>query len=129
MDLPVEVWAVMFSYLNPTDLTEISATYKLFYHLSKENELFIRKMEDVKKLLKDCKDFSGCYYDLLVNFSDLICLRLKKCNINENNLRLVKSVIINKLFCPMLPVRVWNNLFLCQRCQHSSWMCNFCTMM
>ena len=86
-------------------------------------------MEDVKKLFKDCKDLSGCYYDLLANFSDLICLRLKKYDINENNLRLAKSVIMNKLFYSALPFRVWNHLFLGERCQHSSWMCNFYTMM
>ena len=55
MDLPVEVWAIMFSYFHPNDLIEISATCKLFYHLSRKNELFIRKMENVKKLFKDCK--------------------------------------------------------------------------
>ena len=82
MDLPAEVWAIIFSYLHPNDFTEISATCKLFYHLSKENQLFSSKMEDVKKLFKDCKDLSGCYYDLLVNFSDLICLDLKKRDIN-----------------------------------------------
>ena len=43
-------------------------------------------MEDVKLLFKDCKDSPGCYYDLLVSFSDLICLRLEKYDINENNL-------------------------------------------
>ena len=86
MDLPVEVWAIIYSYLHPNDLIEISAACKLFYHLSRENELFIRKIEDVKKLFKDCKDFSGCYYDLLVYFSNLICFRLKKYDINENNL-------------------------------------------
>ena len=66
MDLLVEVWAIIFSYLHPNDLIEISATCKLIYHLLRENELFVRKMEDVQKLFKDCKDLSGCYYDLLV---------------------------------------------------------------
>ena len=115
MNLPVEVWAIIFSYLHHNDLIQISATCKLFYHLPRENELFIRKMEDVKKLFKDCKNWSGCYYDLLVNFSDLICLRLKKYDINENNLRLAKSVIMNELFYSILPFRVWNHLFLCER--------------
>ena len=68
MDFLVEVWVTTFFYLHPNDLIEISATCKVFYRLSRKNELFIRKMEDVKKLLKDCKDLSGCYYDLLVNF-------------------------------------------------------------
>ena len=72
-------------------------------------------IEDVKKLFKDCKDWSGCYYDLLVNFSDLIYLRLKKYYINENNLCLAKSVIMNELFYSILPFRVWNHLFLCER--------------
>ena len=129
MDLPVKVWAIIFSYLHPNDLIEISATCKLFNHLPRKNELYIRKMEDVKKLFKDYKDLSGCYYDLLVNFSYLTCLRLKKYGVNENNLRLAKSVIMNKLFYSILPFRVWNHLFLCERCQHSSWMCNFCTIM
>ena len=86
MSFPAEVWAIIFSYLHPNDLIEISATCKLFYHLSRKNKLFIRKMEDVKLLFKDCKDSPGCYYDLLVSFSDLICLRLEKYDINENNL-------------------------------------------
>ena len=68
MDFPVEVWVITFFYLHPNDLIEISATCKVFYHLPRKNELFIRKMEDVEKLLKDCKDLSGCYYDLLVIF-------------------------------------------------------------
>ena len=72
---------------------------------------------------------SACCYDLLVNFSDLICLCLKKNGVNENNLPLAKSVMINNLFYSILPFRVWNYLFLCERCQHSSWMCNRCTMM
>ena len=119
MNLPVKVWTIIFSYLHPNDLIGISVTCKLFYHLSRKNELYIRKMEDVKKLFKDYKDWSGCYYDLLVNFSYLICFRLKKYGVNENNLYLAKSVIMNKLFYSILPFRVWNRLFLCERCQHS----------
>ena len=48
MDLPAEVLSIIFSYLLPNDLIEISATCKLFYHLSRENKLFIRKVEDDK---------------------------------------------------------------------------------
>ena len=33
------------------------------------------------------------------------------------------------MFYSILPFRVWNHLFLCERYQRSSWMCNFCTMM
>ena len=129
MDLPVEVWTMIFSYLHPNDSIEISAICKLFYHLSRKNELFTRKMEDVEKLFKDSKDLSGRYYQLLINFSDLICLLLKKYGVNENNFRLEKNVIMNKLFYSILPFCVWNHFFLCERCQNSSWMCNFCTMM
>ena len=121
MDLLVEVWAIIFSYLHPNDLIEISATCKLFYHLPRENKLFVRKMEDVEKLFKDCKDLFGCYYDLLViSLISFVCL--KKYDINENNLCLAKSVIMNKLFYLIFPFCVWNHLFLCKRCQHSSMM-------
>ena len=113
MDLPAEVLSIIFSYLLPNDLIEISATCKLFYHLSRENKLFIRKVEDDKILFKDFKDLPGCYYDLLVDFSDLMCLHLKKYDINENNLHLAKSVIMNKLFYSILPFCIWNYLFLC----------------
>ena len=107
---------IWLRFLQPVNCS-ITCQDKMIYLLGK------------RKMLRNYLKTSGRYYDLLVNFSDMIWLHLEKYDINENNLRLAKSVIMNKLFYSILLFRVWNHLFLCERCQHSSWMCNFCTMM
>ena len=51
MDLPNEI--LIFLFLPPYDMVEISATCKLFYHLSRKNKLLVKKFNDFKKLFND----------------------------------------------------------------------------
>ena len=53
MDLPTEIWTIVLSYLHLNDLIEMSATCKFFYYLSRENKLFIKKMNESKRLFND----------------------------------------------------------------------------
>ena len=53
MDLPTEVWKIVLFYLHLNDLIEMSATSKFFYYLSRENKLFIKKMNESKRLFND----------------------------------------------------------------------------
>ena len=46
MDLPTEVWTIVLSYLHLNDLIEMSATCKFFYHLLRENKIFIKKINN-----------------------------------------------------------------------------------
>ena len=39
----------------------------------------------------------------------------------------MKDIIMNELFYKILPFRVWNHLFLCERSQHVLDMCLYCT--
>ena len=40
---------------------------------------------------------------------------------------LVKDVLMNRLYYATFPFRVWNHIFLCERLDHFSDMCKYCT--
>ena len=52
-----------------------------------------------------------------------VCLN----DINEDNLHLAKDVILDKMYHSILPFRVWNHLFMCNRLKYELNMCRFCT--
>ena len=92
MDLPAEVYGQL-SFLICTLMIQLRFLQPVNCSITCQEKInYLRK----NKLFKDCKDLPECYYGLLVNFPDLICLRLKKYDINQKNLRLAKSVIMNK---------------------------------
>ena len=69
MDLPFEVLVIIFSYLTPNDIIETSAVCKLFYHVSRKNKLFVKKLDDSKKLFKVNKlIFNSRYGDVFISF-------------------------------------------------------------
>ena len=126
MDLPVEVLMVVFSFLHPNDMIEISATCKLFYQISRKNKLFVKTCTDSKKVFKEDKWWlCEHYYDMLFSLANQLSVCLK--NLNEDNLTLAKNVTFDKLFYSILLFRVWNHLFLCNRSQHELNMCKYCT--
>ena len=47
-----EVLVIIFSYLTPNNIIEVSAACKLFYCVSRENNFFINKLNDSLKLFK-----------------------------------------------------------------------------
>ena len=101
----------------------ISATRKLFYQLSRNNRLFMKKFDDSKKLFKQYK--SKHYYDTLLSFSNQLLLCLN--DVNKGNLHLPKNFSLDKMFHSILSFRMCNHLFLCNRSQYESNMCTFCT--
>ena len=126
MDLPIEVWTIVLSYLHLNDLIEMSATCKFFYYLSRENKLFIKKMNESNRLFNDKGKFFDHYYDMCFSFSSLltVCLREHVC---MKNLIEAKSIVLDKLFHAILPFRVWKHLFLCVRSHNEKDMCAFRT--
>ena len=38
-----------------------------------------------------------------------------------------REIIMNRLMLSILPFRVWNHIFLCERSRYCIGMCNFCT--
>ena len=56
---------------------ESSAVCKLFYHISRKNKLFVKKLDDSKKLFKvDKSIFNSCYGDIFVSFSNQLFVYL-----------------------------------------------------
>ena len=71
MDLPLEVLVIIFSYLIPIDIMEASAVCKLFYHASRKNILFIKKLDDSRKLFTHDKCiFDSRFADVFISFSN-----------------------------------------------------------
>ena len=126
MDLLIEVWVIMFSYLTPNDIIEASAVCKVFYHVSRKNKLFVKKLHDSRKLYNDDRWIFSYYSDVFVSFSNQLFVYLKE-YVNEDNLFLAKDVLMDMLYYSVLPFHVWNHLFLCERSQYMANMCRYCT--
>ena len=60
-----------------------------------------------------------------LSFSSQLFVYLK--DVSHENLHQAKYVIMNRLYYSVLPFHVWNHLFLCERSQHLSNMCEYCT--
>ena len=45
----------------------------------------------------------------------------------KDNLLLVKDIVMDRLYHSILPLHVWNYLFLCERFNYLSSICEFCT--
>ena len=127
MDFPLEVFVIIFSYLTPNDIMEASAACKLFYHASRKNKLFVKKLGDPRKLFTcDKWIFDSRFGDVFISFSNQLFVYLEK-YVNEDNLLLVKDVLMNRLYYAALPFRVWSHIFLCERLDNFSDMCKYCT--
>ena len=106
---------------------EASAVCKLFYHPSRKNKLLIKKLDDSRKLFT-CDEwiFDSCHGDAFISFSNQLFVYLEK-YVNEQKLFLVKDVLVNRLYYSVLHFRVWNHIFLCERLNHFSDMCRYCS--
>ena len=114
MDLSFEVLVIIFSYLTPNDIMEVSAVCKLFYHVSRKNKLFVKKLNDSRELFKCDKLIFDCRYnDVFISFSNQLFVYLEK-HVNEENLFLVKDVLTDRLYYSVLP-SVFGIIYLCVR--------------
>ena len=104
----------------------MSATCNFFYYLSRENKLFIKKMNESKRLFNNKGELYDRYYDMCFSFSSLltVCLRQHVC---MKNLVEAKNIVLDRLLHTILPFRVWNHLSLCVRSHNEKNMCMFCT--
>ena len=103
---------------------EASSVCKLFYHASRKNKMFPKKLEDSRKLFScDKWIFNSRYGDIFISFSNQLFVYLEK-YVKKDSLSLVKDILMDRLYHSVLPFRVWNHLFLCER---SESMCGYCT--
>ena len=77
-------------------------------------------MPEERVLYKDERTLYEYYGDAFLCFSYQL-------SVSEENLYRLKDVLISKLHYRVLPFRVWNHLFLCERSQFNPDMCRLCT--
>ena len=68
MDLPVEVWGIIFCFLPLNDIIEVSVVCKKFYHETRKNKSFMKKMSEVRKLYRNERIMYEKYYDPILCF-------------------------------------------------------------
>ena len=127
MDLPFEVLVIIFFYLICNDIMEASVACKLFYHASRKNKLFGKKLDDSCKLFKcDKCIFNSRHGDIFISFSNQLFAYLEK-YVKEDNLFLVKNILVDRPYHLGLLFRVCNHLFLSERLNSIESMCRYCT--
>ena len=67
--------------------------------------------------------FNFHYTHVFISFSNQLFIYLEK-YVKEDSLYLVKDTLMDRLYYSVLPFRVWNHLFLCER---SESMCRYCS--
>ena len=68
MNLPIEVWAVIFKYLRLIDLVEVCCVCKTFYHLCEKNKYYVKKLRESKDIFKDRSWLIETYKKLFQRF-------------------------------------------------------------
>ena len=64
MQIPVEVWTLIFTYLRLNDLIEISCVCKEFYYLSEKNRFYVKRLQESKRIFKG-RDWIFSHYKQL----------------------------------------------------------------
>ena len=126
-NLPPEVWLIILSYLSLNDLIEARAVCKLFFGLSRKISLFNEKLLYSRLLFNNSHSVFDCYENACLSFYAQHCLCLKKYFKCEDHFIKAREIIMSKLMLSILPFRVWNHTFFCERSQYCTDMCNFCT--
>ena len=105
---------------------EASAVYKLFCHVSRKNKLFVKKFDDSRRLFTcDKWIFNSRYGDVFISFSNQLFVYLEK-YVKKDNSLLVNDILMDRLYHLVLPFRVWNYLFLCERLNSIESTCGYC---
>ena len=125
MDLPVEAWGMIFSLLPLDDVIEVSAVCKTFYHETRKNIFFMKKMSQVKKLYRNERIICEKYYDADLCFSSLLPTSLKY-YIPEETFFQIKNFFLNEIYYQIPLFGIWNHLFMCKRSQFYVDMCRSC---
>ena len=126
MQLPIEGWKLILTYLRLNDLIEISCVCKHFYLLCENNHFYVKKFNQSKKIFKDRSWLVHQYRQILERFYFNLFHKSVK-YVPIENLHATKKIIYNKLYFSFLPFRVWDHMFLCCRSQYESNMSMFCT--
>ena len=108
------------------DLIEVSTLRKTYYLAVRKNKLFVQKLSDSRKLFNNQRLVFDYYYDACLSFSSDLFVYLKK-YVCEYKLESVRDIITKEIYYSLLPFRIWNHVFLCERSQYMKDMCLDCT--
>ena len=126
MDLPFEVSVIIFSYLKIKDLIDVSSVCKTYYSAVRKNKLSQRKLFDSRQLFSNER-----LVWLLLWCVCLFCLWFIWIFEEEygggSNLDCLRDVMIDKVYYSILPFRIWNHFFLCERSLYVKNICLDCT--
>ena len=70
VEIPNEVWAMIFCYLCFTDLIEVSAACKRFYRVIHIMPYYVKKLDELKKLFTSRYFFLEAYENIFKRFYD-----------------------------------------------------------
>ena len=120
------MWFIISSYLSLYDLIETSAVWKLFHGLSRKISFFNEKLLHSRLLFNNYCFVFDCYENACLSFYRQLRFCLGKYVKGEDHFIKAKE-IMSKLMLSVLPFRVWNHTFLCEKSQYCIDMCYFCT--
>ena len=89
---------------------------KTFYHETRKNKFFMKKISQVRKLYRNERIICEKYHDAILCFSLQLSTSLKY-HIPEETFFQVKKNFLNEIYYQIPPFRVWNHLFMCKRSQ------------
>ena len=126
MQLPVEVWRHIFTYLTWNGWIEISCVFQKFHHFCANNRFYVKKFNQSKRIFRD-RSWLLCHYKQLCKSFYYSLFRKLATYVPIENLHPARKIIHHRLYFSLLPFCVWKHLFQCCRSQYESDMCLFCT--
>ena len=112
MNVPIEVWGLISSYLSLNNLIEFSFVCNEFYRLSTSDSFYMKRLNESRKIFRDKSSVVSNYLYICDTFYFGLFEKLTP-YVEVINVLKVKRIIQNKLFFAILPFCVWNHLWLC----------------
>ena len=120
-----EVWSIILGYLMPIDLFNVSVCYKLHYVLTHKIKWFEKKLSILKnfRVIKICMTNIVIYlYFLLTSYNQ----KLRNFLVEDIRTFLRKNLALDLTF-DILPFRIYNHCFSCDRGSYLNNRCNLCS--
>ena len=100
------------------DLIETTAVWKLFLGLSRNISFFNEKLLHSRLLFNNSCFVFDCYENACLSFYGQLRFCLEKYVKGEDHFIKAREIIMSKVMLSVLPFRVWNHMFLCERSQY-----------
>ena len=112
--LPVEIWALILTYIPPIALFNISICSKMFFYvLAHKNKKFEKKLNHSKLMVSNASMFDK-YSDVWMSFAYQLHHKLKK-YFDEDLMLIVKKKLLSDVIFDTLPFCVYDHFFNCNR--------------